>query len=183
MRTLHLAIALGLASAKREPAFIPAEDDEPAIDTSLNYRTVKSVQYPNVFAEAGRHPLLMAYLDESAEDYATVQKTFDLAAAEFKCLLKGGTFAMDGSTDVRARFIVGDRALPSATIFRRKREMTYDGNWTQLGLRNWVYQELTGLSFVNDDHGYDKFVRSASKTVVRDSSPEPCGHAAHTHAK
>ena len=57
--------------------------------------------------------------------------------------------------------------MPSLSIFRRKRRATFAGNWTEAELRDWVYKELAGLEFVEEDAEYDAFVKSTEKTAVR----------------
>ena len=168
-RACVATIGLAFASAKREPAFIPAEDDAPLSDPSLNYEPLRSVNYHNAFVTAGRHPVLMAYLDDSLEGYEDERATFNRAAAAFKCLNKGGgNYMMAAGNDVRARFIVSqeDIGMPSLSVFRRKRQATFAGNWTELELRDWVYQELAGLRILETDEDYDAFVKTADKTTV-----------------
>ena len=171
MRSTVLCVALGLAitSAKREPAFIPADDE--TLDPSLNFAPIKSVNYHGVLAAAGRQPVLMAYLDDSLENYEEVRATYNRAAATFGCLAPDRSYMMASGKDVRARFIVGedDVAMPSLSIFRRKRQVTFTGNWTEAELRVWVYKELAGVTFVEEDAEYDAFVKSAEKTTVRAS--------------
>ena len=171
MRVLRLCLALGLASAARQPSFVPDEDDE-ELDPSANYRLLKSVQYHNVLKLAGRDPVVMAYLDNSEEDYDTYLKTFDRAAASFKCLPKGGAHLLPAGTDVRARFIVAEDeiAMPNASIFRGAKKVMFDGTWTEAGLRTWVYKQLAGITIIGDDPGYDAFTKTAAKTVVRRSA-------------
>jgi len=168
MRATALCIALGLAntSAKREPAFVPADDE--ILDPSLNYVPVKSVNYHGVLAAAGRHPVLMAYLDDSLGSYEEVRATYSRAAATFSCLAPDRNYMMASGKEVRARFIVGEDnvEMPSLSIFRRKRKVTFAGNWTEAELRVWVYKELAGLAFIEEDAEYDAFVKSAEKTTV-----------------
>ena len=170
MRASALVVALGLAlaSAKREPAFIPAEDEDTK-DPSLNFEPVKSVHYHNVLTKAGRQPVLMAYLDDALEDYAKVHTTFNRAAADFGCLLPERNYMLAAGKDARARFIVDGEGIemPSVSIFRRKRKVTFAGNWNETELREWVYKELAGLSFVEEDAEYDAFVKKGEKTAVR----------------
>lgn len=169
MRLPILCVALGLAttSAKREPAFVPADDE--TLDPSLNYTPIKSVNYHGILAEAGRQPVLMAYLDDSLENYEEVRDTYNRAVATFGCLAPDRNYMMASGKEVRARFIVSedDITMPSLSIFRRKRQVTFAGNWTEAELRVWVYKELTGLEFVEEDAEYDAFVKTADKTTVR----------------
>jgi len=168
MRLPVLCVALGLAttSAKREPAFVPADDE--TLDPSLNYTPIKSVNYHGILAEAGRQPVLMAYLDDSLENYEEVRDTYNRAVATFGCLAPDRNYMMASGKEVRARFIVSedDITMPSLSIFRRKRQVTFAGNWTEAELRVWVYKELTGLEFVEEDAEYDAFVKTADKTTV-----------------
>ena len=169
MRSTVVCIALGLsiASAKRDPSFIPADDE--IIDPSLHYTPVNSVNYHGVLETAGRQPVVMAYLDDSLPNYEELRETYNRAVATFGCLAPDRNYMMPSGINVRARFIVGedDVTMPSLSIFRRKRRATFAGNWTEAELRVWVYKELAGLEFVEEDAEYDAFVKSTEKTAVR----------------
>ena len=169
MRSTVLCIALGLsiASAKHDPSFIPADDE--TLDPSLNYTPIKSVNYHGVLETAGRQPVLMAYLDDSLPNYQELRETYNRAVATFGCLAPDRNYMMPSGINVRARFIVGedDVTMPSLSIFRRKRRVTFAGNWTEAELRVWVYKELAGVEFVEEDAEYDTFVKSTEKTAVR----------------
>ena len=169
MRSAVLCIALGLsiASAKHDPSFIPADDE--TLDPSLNYTPIKSVNYHGVLETAGRQPVLMAYLDDSLPNYQELRETYNRAVATFGCLAPDRNYMMPSGINVRARFIVGedDVTMPSLSIFRRKRRVTFAGNWTEAELRVWVYKELAGVEFVEEDAEYDTFVKSTEKTAVR----------------
>ena len=169
MRSTVLCIALGLsiASAKQDPSFIPADDER--VDPSLHYTPVNSVNYHGVLETAGRQPVLMAYLDDSLPNYHELRETYNRAVATFGCLAPDQNYMMPSGINVRARFIVGedDVTMPSLSIFRRKRRVTFAGNWTEAELRVWVYKELAGLEFVEEDAEYDAFVKSTEKTAVR----------------
>ena len=169
MRSTVLCIALGLsiASAKRDPSFIPADDE--ILDPSLRYTPVNSVNYHGVLETAGRQPVVMAYLDDSLPNYEELRETYNRAVATFGCLAPDRNYMMPSGINVRARFIVGedDVTMPSLSIFRRKRRATFAGNWTEAELRDWVYKELAGLEFVEEDAEYDAFVKSTDKTAVR----------------
>jgi len=168
MRSTVLCIALGLsiASAKRDPSFIPADDE--ILDPSLHYTPVNSVNYHGVLETAGRQPVVMAYLDDSLPNYEELRETYNRAVATFGCLAPDQNYMMPSGINVRARFIVGedDVTMPSLSIFRRKRRATFAGNWTEAELRVWVYKELAGLEFVEEDAEYDAFVKSTEKTAV-----------------
>ena len=87
-----------------------------------------SVAYHNVLQRAGDQQVLVVMMNESAGDFAQLEKEFNGASREFSCLVDGRVHLMLCGIDERARFIASEdgepglgASLPTITFFRRSR--------------------------------------------------------------
>ena len=119
-----------------------------------HYDPLPSVSFHNELLNAkkdGRDGVVVAFVDNLAEDYDTVEMAFNAAAAFAGCIAQahGGIHMLQAGEDDRARFIATNfRAdyslpqrptLPFAAFFRNTQPVSvHDGNWTAGSLESWL---------------------------------------------
>lgn len=140
---------------------------------------LRSASYHHEIRQAGqqKEPFLVAYLNESTEEYSSLEAMLETAANDFHCLSRTGV--MLSGTEARATFIVTDEqlTLPAFALFRENKKVaTFDGNWSVPALRSWVYRATAGITLVDDKAELKEVAGSVPKMVAA-YVPELCSKA------
>ena len=133
-----------------------------AFASSTHYNELSAQQYHETIRRAfedKRDGVIVAFVNETADDYEAVTSAFNTAASTFDCLYAGGVHMMEcgegEENDGMARFIAQSFAvdnkltsdvdadsgieIPFVSYFRRTRAKSWHaGNWTTTQIRDWA---------------------------------------------
>ena len=140
MRSTVLCIALGLsiASAKRDPSFIPADDE---IIDQLHYGSTRD------YHGVSRRQAGSRWSWRTSTIRCRTTRSSRQPCSRYLAALLDQT-TMPSGINVRAPSSSRDDVtMPSLSIFRRKRRATFRA-MTEAELRVWVYKELAGWSLL-----------------------------------